>query len=252
MNHHSWRYAPPSKVSVALPPASDIEFTGWGSEGGLCKFLDPLNEFEKRVVTSRGTDLALKRGELLFRQGSSHSGIYIIRKGRIRTFYVSPSGREITLAYWSSRHFVGGPEVFGRGTHVWSGMAMCNAEVLYLTGTQLRELILELPNFALALIEGQITKGQCFSSLIQLLGTKSASARLAYILLSFQASEEDPADGGISGVENFTHVQLASIIGVTRQWVSATLQSFRDDGLLRLEGRKIIVVDRERLRMRSL
>src|SRR5260370_1385859 len=109
---------------------------------------------------------------LLFRQGSSHSGIYIIRKGRIRTFYVSPSGREITLAYWSSNHFVGGPEVFGRGTHVWSGMAMCNAEVLYLTGAQLRELILELPNFALALIEGQITKGQCFSSLIQLLGTK--------------------------------------------------------------------------------
>ncbi len=250
MNHHSSALA--SKVTIVIPPASDSEFSCWGDGRSFRKFLDPLNEFEKRVVTSRGTVLALKRGELLFRQGSCHSGIYIVRKGRIRTFYVSPSGREITLAYWSSNHFVGGPEVFGRGTHVWSGMAMCNAEVLYLTGVQLRELILEFPNFALALIEGQITKGQCFSSLIQLLGTKSASARLAHMLLSLQTPDERPADSGISGLETFTHEQLASIIGVTRQWVSATLKGFRNDGLLRLEGRKIIVVDRERLRARSL
>jgi CRP/FNR family cyclic AMP-dependent transcriptional regulator len=248
VNHHS-RGNTSGSVRIAPPPVA--EFNYWG--GGLSsrKFLDPLNEIEKRVVTSRGVSLKLKRGELLFRQGSWHSGIYIIRSGQIRTFYVSPSGREITLSYWSSNHFVGGPEVFGRGTHVWSGMAMTSAEVLSLSGSQLRELVKELPNFALALIEGQITKGQCFSTLIQMLATKSASARLAHILLNVCVVDGDLAEPRTQGMQTFTHEQMASLIGVSRQWISATLKDFQNDGLLRLEGRRIVIVDGERLRMRS-
>jgi CRP-like cAMP-binding protein len=234
---------------MATPPA--VEFAYWGGGQSSRKFLDPLNEIEKRVVTSRSVSLKLKRGELLFRQGSWHSGIYIIRSGQIRTFYVSPNGREITLAYWSPNHFVGGPEVFGRGTHVWSGMAMTNAEVLSLSGPQMRELVRELPNFAFALIEGQIAKGQCFSSLIQMLATKSASARLAHMLLSVCIAEGYPAEPRTQGIQTFTHEQMASIIGVSRQWISATLKDFQNDGLLRLEGRRIVIVDRERLLMRS-
>lgn len=38
----------------------------------------------------------------MFAQGEHHDGIFIIQRGVVRVFYVVPSGREITLAYWTA------------------------------------------------------------------------------------------------------------------------------------------------------
>lgn len=220
------------------------------------RFLDNLSEIERQVVSVEGTRILLRRGELLFRQATVHDGIYLIRTGRIRTFFVSPAGREITLAYWVPHHFVGGPEVFGGGTHLWSGMAVSDAEVLHLRAAKLPRLIRELPGFAVALIEALVYKGRCFSSLIQMLGTQSASARLAHVILSLSQiyGRTVKTPGGATEVviaQTFTHEQLASMIGVTRQWVSTTLSKFRRDGILRTDGRRIVVLDRALLTARS-
>jgi CRP-like cAMP-binding protein len=219
------------------------------------RFMESLSEAERRFVDIEGASLRLRRGELLFRQGSNHNGIYIIRSGRIRTFFVAPSGREITLAHWVPHHFVGGPEVFGRGTHQWSGMATTDTEVLHLTAGQLRRMVRELPGFAMALIEGLVYKGRCFSSLVQMLGTQSASARLAHILVGLSELQGRTASGAADAREvviqqPFTHDQLASMIGVTRQWVSMMLGKWRSEHILRMEGRRIVVIDHARLAAR--
>jgi CRP/FNR family transcriptional regulator, cyclic AMP receptor protein len=214
-------------------------------------FFDRLTEAEKMLVAASGELVRFRAGELLFRRGSPHGGIYIVYKGRIRTFYVAPSGREITLAYWSASHFVGGPEVFGGGMHVWSGMAMTDVEVLHLDRTQVAMLIHDVPSFAMALIEGLVFKGMCFSSLVQMLGTYSASSRLANLLLGLCKVYGSSINGEILIMRSFTHDELASLIGVTRQWVTITLSKFRASGFLRTEGRRIIVTDIDKLRSYS-
>ena len=219
------------------------------------RFTDSLSDAERSIVALEGVCLRLRRGEVLFRQGSAHNGIYIIRSGRVRTFYVAPSGREITLAYWSPHHFVGGPEVFGHGTHQWSGMAVGDTEVLHLAAVQLRWMAREMPGLAMALIEGLVYKGRCFSSLVQMLGTQSASARLAQVILSLsnmhgRASRSPCGAEEIVISQTYTQDQLASMIGVTRQWVSTMLSQWRDENIVRMQGRRIIVVDRARLAAR--
>lgn len=232
----------------AVPEAEFVYLQSGGDSGRVPRFFDRLTAAERQTISSCGTPVSLKRGELLFRQGSPHGGIYIIRKGRIRTFFVAQSGREITLAYWSASHFVGGPEVFGGGAHVWSGIAMLDSEVLYLSRPQLVTLIKDIPSFALALIEGLVFKGHCFSSLVQMLGTRSASSRLANMLLNLSKIHGRVVDSEVWIMRSFTHDELASMIGVTRQWVSVTLGKFRAKGLVRIEGRRIIVMDLDKLR----
>jgi CRP-like cAMP-binding protein len=217
--------------------------------------MESLSEAERRALAIESTSLRVRRGELLFRQGTHHDGIYIICSGRIRTFFVAPSGREITLAHWTPHHFVGGPEVFGHGTHQWSGVATAEAEVLHLGGDRLRRMARELPGFAIALIEGLVYKGRCFSSLVQMLGTQSASARLAHVLLGL--SDLHGRTVRIAGCASevaisqpFTHDQLASMIGVTRQWVSTMLGKWRSEGILRMEGRRIVIMDHAKLAAR--
>jgi CRP/FNR family transcriptional regulator, cyclic AMP receptor protein len=209
-------------------------------------FLSKLTPFERGSLFTEGLQKQIKAGQLLFRQNDRHSGIYILQEGSVRTFYIAPAGREITLAYWQAGQFVGGPEIFGKGTHLWSGAAVGDTRVLYLSGTQLERLCREMPNLALALIDGLVYKGRCFSDVIQMLGTRNASQRLAQAILAMR----NPTAGGnaeIRLVRGITHDELASMIGATRQWVSTSMKRLERRGLIRMDGRQIVITSQAAL-----
>lgn len=96
--------------------------------------LGALTDDECAAVCAASTVRVYRAGEMVFQQGAPHDGIFIVLSGQVRTFYLGPSGREITLAYWSPGNFVGGPELFGGTPHVWSGQAMSNSQALHVPG----------------------------------------------------------------------------------------------------------------------
>ncbi|MGR7995377.1 Crp/Fnr family transcriptional regulator [Xanthobacter sp. ZOL 2024] len=204
-------------------------------------FLQRLSPAEIAQVRAAGTTRRVAAGESLFRQGDVHAGIWLIESGTVRTFYVSPAGREITLALWTSGHFVGGPEVFGGGAHVWSADVHEEAEVLYLTGAKIRLLVETMPRFAICLIEGLVAKGKCYSALVQMLGTRSVTERLAHLLIIFADTAGRPEGNRLVIERKLTHDQLAAIVGATRQWVTMTLDKFQKRGLISVSRQSIVV-----------
>lgn len=127
--------------------------------------LDGLTPAERARVVSRAHRRTYPVGVTLFEQGRQHDGIFVIEAGCVRVFYNSPSGREITLAYWNPGNFVGGPDVLNGGTHMWSGVTAAETRVLMLPSRELRTLIVEIPALALGIIEGLSFKGKCYSAL---------------------------------------------------------------------------------------
>ena len=202
-----------------------------------------LTDTEIEQVVSAGKRKVFYRGAQVFSQGGPQDGIYLIESGRIRVFYTGPSGREITLAYWHPGNFVGGPDVFNRGTHVWSGAAAINSSVLHLPGDVLRQMVLKIPALALGIIEGLSFKGRCYSSLAQMLGTRSPTERLAHLLLHLMDLYGVEERGGTLIAASFTHADLAHMIGVTRQWVTTTLKKLSEMGVLDAQGSNILILD---------
>ena len=203
--------------------------------------LESLTDAEKRTVLQRGRKRVLYRGATLFSQGSPHDGIYLIETGRIRVFYAAPSGREITLAYWYPGNFVGGPEVFGGAPHVWSGMAASNSSVVHLPGATLRELATEIPALAISLIDGLVFKGKCYSTMAQMLGTRSITERLAHLLLHLAELYGVEEDGGVLIAASFTHADLAHLVGATRQWVTISLKRLAERGVVEARRSDILI-----------
>ncbi len=191
-----------------------------------------LSEAEIAQVLGSGKRRVLYRGAQLFSQGSPQDGIFLIESGRIKVFYTAPSGREITLAYWHSGNFVGGPEVFKQGLHVWSGEAAVNSTVLHLPGDVLRRMAMTIPALAIGIIEGLSFKGQCYSALAQMLGTRSPTERLAQLLLHLMNLYGVEERDGALIAASFTHADLAHMTGVTRQSVTISLKKFTELGIL--------------------
>jgi len=207
-----------------------------------------LSQREREQVLSHGRRRVLDRGRTLFSQGTTNDGVYLIESGRIRVFYSAPSGREITLAYWHAGNFVGGPDVFGTGQHLWSGVAASNSAVVHLPGKALRSLVLQIPALGVGLIEGLAFKGRCYSALAQMLGTRSVTERLAHLLLHLiDAYGVEDGDGILIGAA-FTHADLAHMVGATRQWVTISLKRLQAAGILRAAKRGLVVLKPELLR----
>jgi CRP-like cAMP-binding protein len=209
--------------------------------GGPPPLFQALTSGERELVLAQGRRRVLNRGQTLFNQGATHDGIYLIETGRIRVFYTAPSGREITLAYWQAGNFVGGPEIFGSGAHLWSGVAATNSTVVLLPGKILRTLVLQVPNLAIGLIEGLTFKGKCYSALAQMLGTHSITERLAHLLLHLVETYGIKEEMGIVIGAAFTHADLAHMVGATRQWVTISLKRLQDQGVLVCRKSQIIV-----------
>jgi CRP/FNR family transcriptional regulator, cyclic AMP receptor protein len=209
--------------------------------GGPPPLMDKLTAREREIVLKQGRRKVLNRGQTLFSQGARHDGIFLIESGRIRVFYTSPQGREITLAYWHPGNFVGGPEVFGGGIHQWSGVASTNCSVVHLPGKELRTLASEIPNLAIGLIDGLSFKGKCYSALAQMLGTRSITQRLAHLLLHLMElyGVEDP-DGTVIAAA-FTHADLAHMVGATRQWVTISLKRMQEKQIVLTKRSQIVV-----------
>ncbi|MEM6888105.1 MAG: Crp/Fnr family transcriptional regulator [Pseudomonadota bacterium] len=210
-------------------------------------FLNTLSATDQKKIHAAGTRCKVSKGEGLFFQGDPHTGVWIVESGRVRTFYAGPSGREITLAYWSVGHFVGGPEVFGIGRHVWSADVLQDCDLLFLSGTNLQKLVREVPDFAVAVINGLVNKGKCYSALIQMLGTRTVSERLRQLLVILAETYGRHEKNCTVIDRTITYDQIATIVGATRQWVTQSLDRLQAEGVLEITRKEIKIADIKQL-----
>ena len=199
-------------------------------------FLDRLSADQRDQVHGAGRSLLVPQGGMVFRQGDAHDGVFIIRRGQVRVYYTAPSGREITLAYWTPGHFIGGPEISGGGSHMWSGVAVDDCTITALPSGALQKLLVAMPDFALALIDGLIAKGKCYSSMAQMLGTRSVIERLAQYLLNLSELYGVAEGDTIVINRKVTHDQIAAMVGSTRQWVTMMLKRFQAKRIIAIDG----------------
>jgi CRP-like cAMP-binding protein len=67
--------------------------------------------------------------------------------------------------------------------------------------------------------------------------------RLAHVLLELSKTEGVPEGGGNRIRAKLTHQELANLIGCTRETVSNTLGQFREQGMIRIDGRSITILN---------
>ena len=184
----------------------------------------------------------------LFSQNDRYTTTYLILNGLVRTYYVSPTGKEITIAYWSGNTLVGGPNVFDeQSTHIWSAQAVTAVATLAIRGRDLEEISMQIPALAHYLIDTLTFKLHWVSVLLQTFGTESVRLRLAHLLLQLSEHYGVEQRDGTLIKHQLSHEELARMVGATRSWVSITLSSFKKEGVLACSGRHLLIPDKSAL-----
>lgn len=231
----------------------DLSFVSTASspearQPNLFTILDDTAQARFRGLCS---SLSFSSGQALFLQGFEHDCSYIIEDGLVRTYYVSPSGREITLGYWSSGDLVGGPTFLGGGVHVWSGVAARPTKAFAISGPALRKFVASDTAVSEWIIDVMAFKLRWLSILFQIHGTDCVEDRLTKLLVQLAENYGEKTEAGIVIRYKISQGDLGSLIGASRQWTNKTMAKLRDDDLLTLKDRLIVLKDIDVLRRRG-
>jgi len=206
---------------------------------------------EKELVTV-AEDLRLKeygKDELIFRQGDESREVYVILKGKVRIYKISPAGNETTTAIYSTHDVIG--ELAALDNEPRSATGKTIVPVTLLAMSQERFLYhlhsTSAMAFNLAWIIAQKLRSRV--AYAESIAQYDAAGRLLHILLENTMRYGEALEAGKCYVLDLALNQsdLASMVGARREWVNRILSDWRKRGLLEYDNGVITILDLPRV-----
>src|SRR5690348_18118551 len=216
-----------------------------GNEGILRKtaLFAGLSDDEIRALCARVGSRHFGRGELLFQEGDTCTGLFLVATGKIRIFKLSPAGREQTLAIEGQGSSFAELPVFDGGKYPASASAVEDTEVLFISRKDFQNYCREHPEVALKVLAVVGARLRRLVGIIEDLSFTTVRQRLISLLLRRAQESGITTKEGIRVALHTTHQDLAAELGTVRELVSRNLSRLQAEGLLEVDGRTIIVKD---------
>jgi len=205
----------------------------------------------ERLAATLGSQ-RYRAGRPIVDAGSAPEAVHVVLEGSVRLFYRVPGGRETTVATLARGRVFGlavVPDAPDRGAGPWV-MAATDAVVGVASGRDLRQLVDRHPDVVARLIQLLVARLVACEQRLDRLAAGDVRARLASLLAEVVRRAGGAAQGadGTTGIDRPpTHVELAREIGASRETVTRALSAMEAEGLLRREGRRLVIPDPERL-----
>jgi len=211
-------------------------------------WLQGLGEDEWAALESSATRLEFAAGETVFAPTPDPKSIYLLEDGSIRILRRSGGGDEVTLGYVNAGEALGELPGFGDYQRESFAIARSPSIVWRIAVSVFQQLIVVHPSIAVGLIRQIGDRMKRVESRVENLVFGDVRSRLAMVLLEL-ADNHGHRENGYCVIDlDLSQGELAMLIGSTRQSVNAAIGGLREDGLLRLDGRRTELLDLERLR----
>jgi CRP/FNR family transcriptional regulator, cyclic AMP receptor protein len=207
-----------------------------------------LNGNELEALAIRVKIKHFERGALLFSEGDSCAGLFLVASGRIRIFKLSPAGREQVLAVEGPGSSFAELPVFDGGNYPASASALEDAQILFVSRKDFQTFCREHPEVALKVLAVVGSRLRRLVGIIEDLSFTTVRHRLIALILRLTQASGAASKDGVRVELTKTHQDLAAELGTVRELVSRNLSRLQAEGFLVVEGRKIVVKDVEGLR----
>jgi CRP-like cAMP-binding protein len=206
-------------------------------------FFENVTSSEIESICSRKTETSYKKGDVIIKQGEPISRFIYLKKGLVKLYRHSEQNREQIICFALPLDFVSLLSIFSEKNYNYSVAALEDSVTCNIDLDEVMQIAVTNGKFALSLI-GKVTQASDKIILDFLhMKQKRLNGRIAYILLYFA--------GEIYHNNSFnlpvSRKEIAEYIGMTVENVIRTLSDFRKDGIIKIFGPVIEIVDAERL-----
>ena len=186
------------------------------------------------------------KGSVILFQGDPGDSLYVLRQGRAKVVLIGEDGREVILGVLEPGAHFGELALIDdqpRSAHV---IAMEDSQLLILRREDFRRRVEANPTVAWALLTELSRRLRRADQKIGGLVLLDVPGRISRLLLDLSA---ESSNGMIE--KPLTHQTIAQMIGASRETVSRAMKEFQEEGLIRVERRRIAVANRDALEKRA-
>ncbi len=219
-------------------------FSGCTLSFHQCKCFETLTSEQKDFLDAHSVRIKYRKGEMICKQGGFVSHVMYMEQGLAKVFLengsnalvlrVIPDGNFLGLASVSEAH----------STFPYSAMAYVDSEIRQIDISAFRKLMEKNTEFVKEIINILSSNSIQIYGRFFCLTYKQAFGRLADILLClseriFKNTEFDLP---------LSRKELAELSGMSSETVIRMLKEFKEEGLIKMDGKAIQVLDYERLK----
>jgi CRP-like cAMP-binding protein len=176
-------------------------------------------------------------GHLFFQTGQIGNSLFVLEKGYVRIFRTC-GNKTLTIATIDRPGVFGELGCFGSGKHHSSAEAICDSRVQLISRGSIEALLECAPHAAHKFIDLMGERCAHILRKMEIVARKGLISQIATLLI-------ERAENGV--VTGMTHADLAGHLGIHREAVTSTLGQLRRAGLIRIERKRISILQRERL-----
>lgn len=197
-------------------------------------------------IAAIGTGRRYGKGTTVFHEGDPGIGFYMVASGKVKIFKTSFDGKEQILHIFGPGEPFGEVPVFHGSPFPANAETLAESELLFFPRAEFVALITATPSLALNMLAVLALRLRRFAAQIENLSLKEVPARLA-AHLSYLMDEQQRDDRVVLDIPKG---QLASLLGTSSETLSRIFARMSDEGLIRVEGKTIVILDAPGLRER--
>ena len=214
-------------------------------------FFAGLADQELEVLADSLGKRTFGKGMIIFHKGSPGQTLYIIQSGKVRIFILSESGQEISVNIYGPGDVFGELALLDGLPRSAGAVAMEKTVTFTLHRDDFLRHLEGCPRMAKSIMEVLSTRVRYTTDYAESLAFLDVYGRVAAKLLEL-ADRYGVQKEGIEIELRLTQAELASWVGTSRESVNKVLGTFRDYGLIEVEGQRITILDRPGLKRRIL
>lgn len=185
-----------------------------------------------------------KKGETIYEKGKAPRYFYLIKKGVVKVHQLDEDAKELITGLYKANDFFGKPFQNNDSTYKDSATAMEATQLYAVASPKLEEILSSNPKITLELIK-ELNEDMTFlkQQLMEMAYGSIRRKTAKTILLFAETIEKHPLKS-----IRISRSDLAGVAGMAQESLIRTLSDFKKEGLIRIEGRNIELVDASALK----
>lgn len=224
------------------------------------EFLQQVPLFQSLAITELEnllTDLRPReydRDDIVFSQGDDSHAVYVVFKGKVRIFRVSPSGNETSIAIFGQHDVIGEQGTLNDVPRNATAKSIGKTTLLVMPQERFQYHLENSSRLALQLAKLLSQKLSWTAAFAESVAQFDAAGRLLHMFLLYieqYGTRLDSSDGNAEAYEldlSLNQTDLASMVGARREWINRILRDWRKRGLLEYANGKLTIFDMARVR----
>jgi CRP/FNR family transcriptional regulator, polysaccharide utilization system transcription regulator len=197
-----------------------------------------LNKEEAGFIGSSSNLVNYKKSDVIFKQNTRTSHIMFVYSGLVKIFKEGRNERSITLTIATQGSYIGLMSVFGSNIHEYSASSVEDTGIVFIDINVFRDILHANGQFAEQIIKVLSNDGLFIFEKLLNHSHKQLPGRIADVLLFFS---EKIYNSQIFFLP-LARRELAEIAGTTKESFIRTLTEFRNDRIIKLEGKKVEIL----------